>query len=602
MLRPKVFIGILLFTIAAWTAVDMYLRASDKVLWGDHPLLLFASVWLAFIILTEKKFFPRRKYLLLSSMSGVLLALGFPPSPTSFVMFGAFVPLLFLLNEWHDKHQEGERFRVLQYVYNSFIIWNIVSTYWVANTAFGAGIFAIVVNSLFMCVPVWFYLQAKKHTSSIMSVMAFAAFWISFEYGHMRWDLTWPWLTLGNSWSPFPEAVQWYEYTGHLGGSLWILLLNYLLYKAISSFMRKNRKTMFAHIILFLFLSLGPIIYSYIIYQSYEEKKSPIDVVVIQPNYEPHYQKFEVSKAEQLRKFITLSKVKLDESVDYLVFPETSFDSVNHDHLFGDSEMAALKEFLDEYEDLKLITGLGSYFIYEDGEVPDARWVRTQIRNNDTLYWALTNSAISMESNQEDYEVYLKSKLVPGAEIFPYRDIFFFMEPLVKKLGGSLYGWAVQPERTTFASEKGNIAPVICYESVFGEYVTEYIKKGADAIFIITNDGWWDNTPGHEQHLQFASLRAIETRRSIARSANTGISGFINQRGDILMATAYNEPAAVRGLINRNDEITFYVQWGDLVGRICLFISLATLIAILSSVVRKRVNRKSDEHLQSTGS
>jgi apolipoprotein N-acyltransferase len=513
-------------------------------------------------------------------------------------MFGAFVPLLFLLNEWHDKTKEGEKFKVLQYVYNTFIIWNIVSTYWVANTAFSAGIFAIVVNSLFMCVPVWLYLQAKKHTSPALSVLAFAAFWISFEYGHMRWDLTWPWLTLGNSWAPFPQAVQWYEFTGHLGGSLWILIMNYVLYKAISSFMKKDKKVLISHVILFLIIGLGPIIWSYIRYNSYEEKKDPIDVVVIQPNFEPHYQKFDVSEAQQLDQFLALSRNKLDDSADFLVFPETSLSSINHDRLYEYSEARTLKSFLDEYEDLKLVTGLSSFFTYEDGQVPDARWVRSHIGKNDTVYWAVANSAIYMQSNKDNYEVYLKSKLVPGAEIFPYRDFFFFMEPLVKKLGGSLYGWAVQPERTIFSNEKARIAPVICYESVFGEYVTEYIKKGADVIFIITNDGWWDNTPGHKQHLQFASLRAIETRRSIARSANTGISGFINQRGDILHATHYNEPAAVRGLMNRNDEITFYVRWGDLVGRISLFIAMITMIAIISALVRKKLNKEPDEHLQ----
>ena len=90
------------------------------------------------------------------------------------------------------------------------------------------------------------------------------------------------------------------------------------------------------------------------------------------------------------------------------------------------------------------------------------------------------------------------------------------------------------------------MAPVICYESVYGEYSTGYIKKGAQAIFIMTNDGWWDNTAGHRQHLYFASLRAIEARRAIARSANTGISAFVNQRGDILQPTRYDEPIAIK--------------------------------------------------------
>ena len=128
------------------------------------------------------------------------------------------------------------------------------------------------------------------------------------------------------------------------------------------------------------------------------------------------------------------------------------------------------------------------------------------------------------------------------------------------------------------------MAPVICYESIFGEYVTGYVQKGAELIFIITNDGWWKNTPGYKQHMSFARLRAIETRRSIARSANTGISCFINQRGDVSQPTGWWVDAAIKGTINANDEITFYVKYGDYIARISLFVSA---LLLLNLVVRK---------------
>jgi apolipoprotein N-acyltransferase len=118
---------------------------------------------------------------------------------------------------------------------------------------------------------------------------------------------------------------------------------------------------------------------------------------------------------------------------------------------------------------------------------------------------------------------------------------------------------------------------VICYESVFGEFFARFVRNGARVMFIITNDGWWGNTPGHRQHFDFASLRAIETRRSIARSANTGISAFINQRGDDLDATGYWVPAAIKGSINANREITFYVRHGDYLARMSSVLSIVLL-------------------------
>lgn len=102
---------------------------------------------------------------------------------------------------------------------------------------------------------------------------------------------------------------------------------------------------------------------------------------------------------------------------------------------------------------------------------------------------------------------------------------------MVDKLGGSVQGLGRQRERSVFESGSTKIAPVICYESIYGNYIGDYIRNGAEAIFIMTNDGWWDDTPGYHQHLAYGILRAIEFRKPIARSANTGISCFVDAKG-----------------------------------------------------------------------
>jgi apolipoprotein N-acyltransferase len=155
-------------------------------------------------------------------------------------------------------------------------------------------------------------------------------------------------------------------------------------------------------------------------------------------------------------------------------------------------------------------------------------------------------------------------------------------------LGGITRSHGTQAERDVFVSpQDGNkIAPVICWESVFGEYVTKYVKnKGANMIFIITNDGWWKETPGHRQHNSYARLRAIETRRSIARSANTGISCFINQRGEEISRIGWWQRSALKGNLNANDHITFYVKHGDYIARLSAFLSL---LLVLYAIVKRR--------------
>jgi len=154
---------------------------------------------------------------------------------------------------------------------------------------------------------------------------------------------------------------------------------------------------------------------------------------------------------------------------------------------------------------------------------------------------------------------------------------------LVFDLGGTTGSLGRQEEPTNFKLKNNwEVAPVICYESVFGEYLTKYVEKGAGIIVIITNDGWWRNTPGYKQHLSFARLRAIESRRSIARAANTGISAFINQRGDLLQTTEWWTEDAIKGTLNSSNEITFYVKYGDYIARISLFMSGLLLLFLIT--------------------
>ena len=136
----------------------------------------------------------------------------------------------------------------------------------------------------------------------------------------------------------------------------------------------------------------------------------------------------------------------------------------------------------------------------------------------------------------------------------------------------------IEEEPLTFVYEEFQLAPVICYESIYGEWVAQQCRKGANLIAIITNDGWWKDTPGYKQHVSFASLRAIENRRSIVRSANTGTSCFVNQRGDILQATKWWEEDVIRGTLNLNNEQTFYTLYGDVMGRSFAFVAVLLII------------------------
>ena len=280
-----------------------------------------------------------------------------------------------------------------------------------------------------------------------------------------------------------------------------------------------------------------------------------------------------------------MQKKQVTEKTKYLVFPETSFNQISLNNLQQNNTITQLQQFLTQFPNLKLVTGIGAYRLLKEGETtPNTREFR---RDDGTIFrYESYNAATQLQHGQLKPPVYIKDKLVPGAEIMPYPWLFSFMKPLIFKLGGTTYGLGRQKEFTIFKGANFNesVGSIICYESLYGEYVNQHIEAGAGCLFIITNDGWWDKTAGHHQHLYFASLRAIETRRPIARAANTGISAFISPMGLIEQPTKYEEATAIKGHLTFRNHKTFYVQHGDIIARLAF---LMTIGLVLVSFVRR---------------
>lgn len=247
------------------------------------------------------------------------------------------------------------------------------------------------------------------------------------------------------------------------------------------------------------------------------------------------------------------------------------------------AEINKFYTFLQNYPDAKFIVGVMSYKRYEKG---DSLSSTAKVLPNTEYYYDSYNTALQLD-NTRKIQMYHKSRLVTGAEWMPAFNRYKIMRKLAVNLGGITRSHGIQPERGVLVSPQDGlkVAPVICWESIFGEYVTKYVKnKGAELIFIITNDGWWKDTPGYRQHNSFAHLRAIETRRSIARSANTGITCLINQRGEELQRIGWWERSAIKGNLNANDHLTFYVKHGNFIARIAAFMSV---LLVLYAFVRK---------------
>ena len=239
--------------------------------------------------------------------------------------------------------------------------------------------------------------------------------------------------------------------------------------------------------------------------------------------------------------------------------------------------------FLKQYPRLSLMTGATTSRIY--GRAKTSTTARLHKKTG--KYYDVFNSAVWLQG-QKTAEFYHKSKLVPGVETIPYSTIFSGLGNWLIDFGGTSGSYGTQKERPMFLVKNGTkIAPLICFESIHGDFTRRYITKGANIFAVITNDGWWGNTDGHRRHFAYTSLRAIETRRDIAFCANTGTSGFINQLGQIKSKTEYAKKAVVRQTLQANNQITTYAQHGDYIGRLSGFVAVGLLLTLIVKTVTK---------------
>ena len=430
----------------------------------------------------------------------------------------------------------------------------------------------------------WLYYRLGRYVSQKIAYLGLISFYIALEYLQQTWDLAFPWMTLGNGLAGMHQLAQWYDYTGVYGGSLWILASNILAFEAYKKLKSQSGYLKYRPTAIWLLVVIIPIGISLTKYYNAMQKGTPSNVVVVQPNIDP-YQKLEnIPAAEQIRILTHLSDSIGQVNTEYFIWPETAIPNyADEDRIRSNPDYINLQNFISKYKNGTLITGIESVRFY-----PDKKTISAKYDEQGNRYWDNYNSAMQVE-NSSNVQFYHKSKLVPGAEKMPFPKVFSFLDFVFAKLGGSVSGWGWQDEPSVFYAQSGiGAAPVICYESLWGDWIGKSVKNGAQFIAIITNDGWWGNTTGKDQHEMYAKLRAIETHRDVARSANTGISCFINQRGDVVKRTEWWTRTAIKNDINLNDEITFYVKSGDIIAKL---LSVAAILLALIIPYRKFIKK-----------
>ncbi len=510
--------------------------------------------------------------LLAVAISVVALSVGWL-SLSGLPLLIGFVPLLWISAEAEDSHKGW--WRTFRLALLTFVLWNITTVWWIWNATPVGPIAATIISSALSMIAFMSFHTLSKRVHKGLAYTLLVSLWITLEYWYTMGSVSWPWLLLGNGFSSDIWAIQWYEYTGLFGGSLWVLLTNILIFEAWRA--RSKRRGIVAAAV-----AVVPLMISAAIYLSYDEPSDrSIEVSVIQPNI--HFERGHRPTDSAIGRNLLDLMNEVSPSANFVVLPECAIPGYLYHSNMGRSPIVndlhhTVAQIAPE---AAIVGGISSIKYYQPGEETYTA------RQQGDIFYDIFNSALYI-SEQGNMELHHKAKLVVGTESMPFVWLFKPISSLIIDLGGSLGQLGRGTERVVFDDPAANVGAAICYEALYGAYYGEFVQGGAEAMFVISNDCWWDNTPGYRHLFAMSAIRAVEHRRAIARSANTGISGFINSRGDTLETLAWDERGVLSDTVALNDEITLYTRYGDYIARIAIFVAILSLLNYMVYRVRQR--------------
>lgn len=520
---------------------------------------------------------------LLALLSVVLLSLGWLRT-TGLVLLVALVPLLVISASYDSSRRSF--WRMAGWTALVMGLWTIVTCWWIYYAAAVGIVAATVVQVLLFGGVFMVYHYASKRARPVHAYTLLICGWLWAEHFYLNAEISFPWLVLGNGFANDVWAVQWYEFTGSLGGSLWVLLVNVLAFEWLTK--RSTRKALVAT-----GFAVVPLLCSVVVGAAWKAPEGPqATVTVVQPNIDPYTEKYTIAPQYQIRMLTSLCG-EAPEDVDYIVMPETvvgdAGDAIWEHNILGSNSIKMLESYRSHhYPQAQLITGAMTFKRYASEAEASAT-----ARHRGDLWFDRYNAALALDRDST-LKVSHKSRLVVGVEKMPYMNLLKPLEKLIVDLGGTTGQLGVDKYRRHFLLRNDRFpygvtaAAPICYESVYGEHFAGWSADGAQLMMVITNDGWWHDTEGYRQHFSYSRLRAIESRRWVCRAANTGISGFISPKGEVVQSLGWDQRGTLTQKVQPLTEVTFYARYGDYIGRLGGYVYLLGLLYYVSYRFRRK--------------
>lgn len=504
--------------------------------------------------------------------TGILLGISALPESFYYLSFVAFVPLLFAADNALPYKSPFLVFTLQVLI--ALVVFYMFGYYWVIETANLGFLIAFIVLLPYALIIACYILFKKK--SSHFSALYFIAAWLTMELMQANLQLGSPFYNLGNNLGANVKIIQWYEFTGAAGGTLWILLVNVLLYSLIKNIRVNQKKNLQKGAILVAVL-FTPIIISYFIYSNYVEKGFSKEVIVVHPSTDNRDVKYRLNIYELMDIYLDIILPEITTQTEYVVLPETAITNAgwvkdfNRNMVFNH-----FNERTDSFPDLKLITGAITY-----EKIPNVETIKHYKKIPGIRYsekyriWYYTYNAALQIDKKQPPQIRAKDKLVPYQEYAPYPTILPRIAPV-----GIDFQFSKREDNSSVFKVANSLktAAFVCYEVIYSKLFYKAAKNGAQAFFVLLNEGWYESNRVPKQFLKHSLIKAVENRRSIAHSSNMGISAIINQRGDVIDKTESKEARVLKSEIKMNRKVTLVVMIGNYIEilasvvAVCLFL------------------------------
>lgn len=457
-------------------------------------------------------------------LSPLILNLSYAPISLFFIAYFSFIPFFYYLEKLNSK-------KAFFYGFLYGLIFWIGHLWWlyflkppITQTTKILLYFGIIVLFFYLALyfAVFFYLT--KITSLFFAPIILPIL----EFIRTKSEIGFPWGLIGYTQTKNPIFLNWASIFGIYGVSALVILLNLLIYKII---FHSNKKRFIILLIILIFSSIG--------YYLIRIKTLPdfFKVALLQPNVSPEEKGTKEEQIRLLNQLIRMTKIAAERRPHLIIYPETaSLIDITFDSPY--------KEFLKAVSD--------TYHCY--------LLIGTPRYEKDEKGFRYYNACVLFAPQKGIVGEYRKIHLVPFSERIPYYEkikIFKLIE--TEDMGNYSSG----EEYTVFKTDKTSFSCAICFESIFPDLIRKFVKRGAEVIINITNDGWFGKTFGPYQHYELAIVRAVENGVSLVRCANNGVSLICDPFGKIYKKSKLFKEEIIFANVKAPLKNTLYRQFGD---------------------------------------